>query len=163
MNKKHVERFAHQHLVPSLPGFGVRGRLLYEVPVGNVLRAFLFDSSGFSATTFHPHVFAQTLYILSDHLTLTPGSRFLGHWEFEPGAEFELEQRLLKQIHRVGLPFLRAHSTPEDIVRETQSDPAIRVNPGVQQQLAYSLLWLGSKRRRPRLTRSASEHAGSRK
>ena len=143
MKKKLIERFAIEHLLPSLPGFCARGNLIYDVPVGCILRAFLFDSSGFSATTFHPHVFVQALYIPFDHLTLTPGKRFLGHWEFQSENQFELAHKLLNQIHAVGLPFLRANSTPEDMVREARANPAIKVNPRVRQQLALSLLLLG--------------------
>jgi len=143
MKKKHLENFANLHLLPSLPGFCARGALLFQVPVGNILRAFLFESSGFSATAFYPQVFVQLLYIPSEHLTLTPGKRFLGNWKFEPGDEVQTAQRLLNQIHRVGLPFLRAHGTVEGIIRETKSNPAVKVNPHVRQHLAYSLLLLG--------------------
>lgn len=143
MKKKQVEKFANLHLLPSLLGFCVRGNLLFQAPVGNILKAFLFDSSGFSATTFHPQVFVQPLYILSEHLSLTPGKRFKGHWEFEPGNEIQLGQRLLNQIHEVGLPFLRAHNTTEDLVRDAKADPAVDINPHVRRMLAYSLLMLG--------------------
>ena len=143
MKKKLIERFAIERLLPSLPGFCVRGNLIYDVPVGCILRAFLFDSSGFSATTFYPHVFVQAPYIPFEHLTLTPGKRFQGHWEFQQENESELARKLLNQIHAVGLPFLRANSTPEDMVREARGNPAIKVNSRVRQQLAYSLLLVG--------------------
>jgi hypothetical protein len=142
VKKKQVEKFVKEYLLPSLPGFQARGNLLYQVPVYNILPAFLFDSSGFSATVVHPQAFVQLLYIPSDHLTLTPGKRFLGNWEFVPGNEVQLSQRLLHEIHSVGIPFIRVHGTPEDIVRETKANPALRMNPHVRQQLAYSLLLL---------------------
>ena len=143
MKGKQVERFAEQHLLPSLPNFCVRGKLLYEVPVGNILRAFLFDSSGFSAEAFHPEVFVQLLYIPSEHLTLSTGKRFLGNWKFEPEQESRLAQKLLTQISEIGLPFLRARSTLEGIIHETKRNPALEKNPHVRQELAYSLLLLG--------------------
>jgi len=143
MKKKLIERFAVEHLLPSLPGFCVRGNLIYEVPVGCILRAFLFDSSGFSATTFYPHVFVQALYIPFGHLTLTPGKRFPGHWEFLPDNEPELARKLLNQVHAMGLPFLRENSTPEGLIREARANPAIKVNSRIRQQLAYSLVLLG--------------------
>ena len=143
MKKKDVEKFANLHLLPALSGFRVRGHLLYEVPVGNILRAFLFESSGFSATAFYLQVFVQPLYIPSDYLTLNTGRRFLGPWEFEAGTEVQLGQRLLSHIHSAGLPFLRAHGTLEGIIRETKANPSVNVNPHLRQQLAYSLLLLG--------------------
>jgi hypothetical protein len=143
VKKKYVEKFANEHLLPSLPGFRVRGNLIYEIPVGNILRAFLFESSGFSATAFYPQVFVQLLYIPLEHLTLTPGKRFLRNWEFVPGDEARLGQRLLHEIHGIGVPFICAHGSPEGVVRETRKNPALEVNPNVRQQLAYSLLMLG--------------------
>ena len=143
MKKKEIEKFANLHLLPALSGFCVRGHLLYEVPVGNILRAFLFESSGFSATAFYPQVFVQSLYIPSDYLTLNTGRRFLGPWEFDAGTEVQLGQRLLSHIHSAGLPFLRAHGTLEGIIRETKANPSVNVNPHLRQQLAYSLLLLG--------------------
>ena len=145
MKGKQLEQFASQHLLPSLPNFSVRGKLLYQVPVGNILRAFLFDSSGFSSEAFYPQVFVQCLYIRSEHLTLTPGKRFLGNWKFEPTHEGQLGQRLLNQMHEIGMPFLRAHNTLENIVRQTKANPAVKVNPHVRQQLAYSLVLLERK------------------
>lgn len=143
MKGKQVERFAKEYLLPSLPNFCVRRSLLYEVPVGNILRAFLFESSGFSAEAFHPWVFVQLLYIPSEDLTLTPGDRFPGNWKHEPGREPQLAERLLDQMRKIGLPFLRTHNTLEGIVRHTKSDPAAKANPHIRQQLAYSLLLLG--------------------
>jgi hypothetical protein len=142
MQKKQVERFAIEHLLPSLPHFSVRGNLLFERPVGKILRAFLLENSGFSAATFYPRAFVQLLYIPSQHLTLSPGRRFPGNWKFEPERETQLAQELLNQIHEIGLRFLRAHATAEGIVRETRANPAVEVNPHARQQLAYSLLLL---------------------
>jgi hypothetical protein len=142
MKKKQIEKLANLHLLPSLSGFSVRGNLLFQVPVGNILRAFLFDRSGFSALAFYPQTFVQLLYIPAEHLTLTPGRRFPGPWKFEEGSKLQLAQRILGQIHEIGLPFLRAYGTPEGVVRETKANPALQVNPHVRQQLAYSLLLL---------------------
>lgn len=143
MRKKQFESIATDYLLPSLPDFCVRGNLICEVPVGNILRAFLFDSSGFSAATFYPQAFVQPLYLPEGQLTLTPGKRFTGPWKFEPGSETQLSRKLIHEIHEVGLPFLRSHRTPEDMVREAKANPGINVNPHVRRRLAYSLLLLG--------------------
>ena len=143
MKGRQVQRFAIQYLLPHLEGFRTHGKLLYQVPVGNVLRGFIFDSSGFSAEGFYPEVFVQALYVPCDHLNLTLGKRFLGVWKFEPGLEQQLGQRLLHEIFRTGLPLLRRQSGPEGIVAELRGNPALGVNSRLQEVLAYSLLILG--------------------
>ena len=44
--KLNWQRIVKNDLLPSLPGFAARGRLLYQAPVGEVLHAFYIDSSG---------------------------------------------------------------------------------------------------------------------
>jgi hypothetical protein len=140
---RQVQRFATQYLLPHLEGFRANGKLLYRVPVGNVLRAFIFDSSGFSAEAFHPQVFVQPLYVPCDHLNLTLGRRFLGVWKFEPELEQQLGQKLIHEIFQTGLPFLQRYAGPESIAKELRRNPALGVNCRLQEVLAYSLLILG--------------------
>jgi hypothetical protein len=140
---KHIQQFAIRHLLPHLDGFRAHGKLLYQVPVGSILRSFIFDSSGFSAEAFYPEVFVQALYVPCDHLDLTLGRRFLGVWKFQPEHEQRLGQELLHEIFKTGLPFLQRYTGPEGIVNELRRNPALRANPRLREQLAYSLLILG--------------------
>jgi hypothetical protein len=126
-----------------MEGFRAHGKLLYQVPVGNILRGFIFDSSGFSAEAFHPEVFVQALYVPRDHLDLTLGRRFLGVWSFQPELEEQLGKKLLHEIFKTGLPFLQHCAGPEGIVKELRRNPALRANPRLRETLAYSLLLLG--------------------
>jgi hypothetical protein len=139
---KQVQRFATQYLLPHLEGFRAHGALLYQVPVGNILRGFIFDSSSFSAEAFHPGAFVQALYVPRDHLDLTLGKRFLGAWKFEPGREQQVGQKLLHEIFKTGLPFLDRHAHPEGIIQELNRNPALRANCRLQELLVYSLLIL---------------------
>jgi len=140
---KLIQQFATRHLVPHLEGFQAHGKLLYQVPVGNILRSFIFDSSGFSAKAFHPQVFVQPLYVPRDHLDLTLGARFLGAWEFDPEREQQVAQKLLHEIFRTGLPFLGRQAGPEGIVEGLRRNPALGVNCRLRELLVYSLLLLG--------------------
>jgi len=140
---KLIQQFATRHLVPHLEGFQAHGKLLYQVPVGNILRSFIFDSSGFSAQAFYPHVFVQPLYVPRDHMDLTLGARFLGAWEFDPERDQQMAQKLLHEIFRTGLPLLRRQEGPEGIVEELRRNPALGVNCRLQEVLVYSLLLLG--------------------
>lgn len=143
MKGRHVQQFATRHLLPHLDGFRAQGSLLYQIPVGKILRGFIFDSSGFSAEAFYPQVFVQPLYVPRDHLDLTLGKRFLGVWKFEPEREHQVAQKLLHEIFKIGLPFLHRHAGPEGIVDEVNKNPALSKNCRLRETLAYSLLILG--------------------
>lgn len=143
MKGKQIQQFATRHLLPHLAGFRAHGKLLYHVPVGNILRGFIFDTSGFSAEAFYPEVFVQALYVPSDHLNLTLGRRFLGVWKFDPELEQQLGQKLLHEMLETGVPFLQRYAGPEGIATELRRNPALRSNPRLREVLAYSLLILG--------------------
>jgi hypothetical protein len=140
---RRVQQFATRHLLPHLDGFRADGKLLYQAPVANILRGFIFDSSGFSAEAFYPHVFVQPLYVPRDNLDLTLGERFLGAWKFDPEHEQQVAQKLLYEIFRTGLPLLRRQAEPGGIVEQLRRNPALRANCRLQEVLAYSLLILG--------------------
>lgn len=74
MKKKEFERMFKQWL-PELPGFAVKGHLLYKEPIGHILRGFCGEGSGFSKTDFTIHVFAQPLYEPEDFLWFSYGKR----------------------------------------------------------------------------------------
>ena len=72
MNKHSFEKVA-KALLPHLPSYQYNKsrHVLYQTPVANVFRGFLFDSSRFSAEAFYPHFFVQPLYIPEDGYVLT--------------------------------------------------------------------------------------------
>jgi hypothetical protein len=145
MKKRACEKLARA-LLPYLPGYTYERKpnAIFQVPVGNVFRGMIFDSSAFSATAFYPEVFAQPLYVPSDSFILTFGKRLLGNWEYEPGQEESLARRLLESMEResafklledlssadkMAVNLIRYHSNPND--------------PYLQQAIAYSIAVCG--------------------
>ena len=145
MKKREFQKFASEFLIPQLPGFAVKGHLIYEVPVGNLFRGFVFDSSGFSAKTFNPDAFVQPLYIPHDYITMTLGKRLLGVWEFQSGGDQALADRLLQSMRMEGLPLLQALGTPEKIAHDAEKLFSPK-NHYVRQARAYSLVLIGQDR-----------------
>lgn len=69
-----TEQFATRRLLPSLPGFGANGRLLYRRPLGDLLCGCYFEDSSFDKSSFTVHAFVLPLYVPTDQLHLTFGS-----------------------------------------------------------------------------------------
>ncbi len=142
MKRKQFEKFAHQHILPNLKGYECVGDLIYQVPVGNILRGFVFESSGFNGETFHPDVFVQPLYVRSHDLTITLGERLPGLWKFTSPADAELGRRLLDSISTRGLAFLNGLGTPAGIANNATTVKSPK-NHYVRQAAAYSLILTG--------------------
>ena len=140
MKRKDFERFATKYLIPQMPGFIVKGHLIFQAPVQMVFRGFIFDSSGFSAEAFHPEAFVQPLYVPSDHITMTLGERFLGAWKFREDDK-DLAGWLLESMKSVGLPWFESLGTPENIAHTVESLKSPK-NHYVRQAAAYSLAWI---------------------
>lgn len=145
MKKQACEKLARA-LLPHLPGYTYEKKpnAIFQVPVGNVFRGMIFDSSGFSAAAFYPKIFSQALYVPSDHFTLTFGKCLLRNWEYEPGQEELLARRLLESMEREGafklledlssadkmaVNLIKYHSNPND--------------PYLQQAIAFSFAVCG--------------------
>src|SRR5215470_8624224 len=110
MQQKEFANYAKKHLLPDLQGFEVKGRFIFQVPVKEIFRGFIFDSSGFSAETFHPEAFVQPLYVPTANFTMTLGERFRGVWEFQADDE-SLARRLLRSMKTDGMRLLKALET----------------------------------------------------
>src|ERR1035438_8085018 len=124
-----------------MPGMIAQGHLIYSVPVGNIFRGFLFESSAFSAESFCPHVFVQPLYVRDDYLTMTLGDRFPGNWMFLDGGNEALAGALLKNIETRGMPFLGKMGATEALAHNPKAKDSR--NHYVRQAAAYSMVMIG--------------------
>lgn len=61
-------------LQQRLPGTAVAGSLIYEAPLGRIVRGFYFEASS-ERDTRYVHCFVQPLYVPSEHLVLNMGGR----------------------------------------------------------------------------------------
>lgn len=78
MKSTEIKRLVTAYLLPSLPGYRVRGSLLYAEPVEALLRGFLFETSGSDRTAFYVWAFVQPLDAPAPDIPLTFGERLGG-------------------------------------------------------------------------------------
>lgn len=147
MTSREIKRLVTAYLLPSLPGYRVRGSLLYAEPVEDLLRGFLFETSAFDRTALHVTAFVQPLYVPAQYLVLTFGERLGGgakRWRPVGEQEEEVMRDLLLEIKKTGLPFLNRIKTPADLARQASME-ARRApdNPVILEVEAYSLVLVG--------------------
>src|SRR5690349_12611073 len=94
----------------AFPGFVRKGRMLILPPVRHLLRAVIFDSSGFSKSAFYPTAFVQPLYQGKDYFFLTFGGRLRSRenvlWDLAKTDPATLWDALTTAIGQQALPFL---------------------------------------------------------
>jgi hypothetical protein len=145
MKKRACEKLA-MALLPYLPGFTYvrKPNAICYVPVGSVFRGMIFDSSGFSAAAFYPHVFSQPLYVLCDSFRLTFGKRLLGNWQYEEGQEELLASKLIQSMKREGaLKLWDDLSSPEQLKKNLGKYHSNSNDPYLQQNIGYSFAVCG--------------------
>jgi hypothetical protein len=136
MKMKDVKRLANG-LLPSLPGWSLRGRMLVREPLSGVLRAVYFDESAFDSTFFFAQAFIQPLFVPASHLTFNLGWRLGGpayRWDLR--AE-DLVPRLSESISRKALPLFAQAESPRGIVNVAESLKK-SADAYVQQAIAYA-------------------------
>jgi hypothetical protein len=136
MTNKDFEKLG-KSLLPNLPGFAVKERLLFVHPVGNTLRAVYFDSSSFDPNQFFVHVFLQPLFIPAKHISLGFGWRIGGgsyRWNM---SAVNLSDALSTALKREALPFLARIESTKDIVRVIES-LHMPSYPYAQEAIAYA-------------------------
>jgi hypothetical protein len=136
-------RSLSKYLLPHMPTFVYKGRLLYASPLNHVLRAFHFDSSAFDKETFYVTVFYLPLYVPSSHIHLGFGERLRSSkgqaWNL---SDPRLREELLACIQQQGLPFLEAVKQPCDVVAAIQRH-GVGSDPYELEAIAYSLVMTG--------------------
>lgn len=113
MKTQLVKRLWNKYFLPDLPGFNIKGHLVYHQNLYDILRGFYFESSAFSGNTFTIEVFVQPLYVPNESVIFTFGDR-LGFitkqkdiwWNFDESREYEISQEILSMMIGSGLPFL---------------------------------------------------------
>ncbi len=104
-------------VVCRLPQFVAKGRMIYLLPVGTLLRGVVFDSSAFSATDFDPTVFVQPLYLPKTYISYTFGGRLRAAdgRAFDLGENERIMDDVLSAITGQALPFLNRIQTPTEL------------------------------------------------
>jgi hypothetical protein len=136
-----------KRLLPTFPGFAVKGQLMILSPIKHTLIGFHFDGSSFDKDSFYANAFFMPLCIPTDHIHLTFGQRVRNNkgerWNTgDLNFEAALEAAMQKEA-----PFLRKLRTPRDVAAAlkpmTRPNGAGYVNPHCYEAFAYSLLQAG--------------------
>src|SRR5437870_4144209 len=136
-------------LLPAMPGYTYKGRMLFATPLSNVLRGFYFEDSGFDPSAFYVWAFFLPLYVPATHVSFSFGKR-LGEgsgkrWTLN---DTQLRDDLLGRIREEGLPFLQDVEQPRQAARAIQQLGG-GSDPYHLEAIAYSLAmvddYLGAK------------------
>lgn len=125
-----------KRLLADLPGFTVKGRMLFMLPIGHTLRGIFFDRS-VNPRGFYVQVFIQPLFVPAEHVSFNVGWRLGGSshiWNADaPGLISELDAALKREA----VPFLSGVQSPQDVARAAASLQKSG-DPYVQQAIAYA-------------------------
>jgi len=137
MTKKEFEKIG-KALLPELPGFAVKGNLLFMLPVRQVLRGICFEPSGFDRRAFYVNVFVLPLCVPTQYLYFNFGRRVGTGWSSDaPDVYSELSLAL----RREALPFLSRVEDLDDFIQLAKSFS--RANPRTREAIAYALARVG--------------------
>jgi len=129
-----------KRLLPSFPGFTVKGRLMFIHPLGDTLRGFHLEPSAFSKKDFYVNVFFLPLYVLTEHLHFTFGHR-IGRDKRWSADRSDLETALGVEMQKE-VRFLAGLKTAKDVAKAlgplTKPNEAGYVNPHCYEALAYA-------------------------
>jgi hypothetical protein len=144
LKKVNWPRVIRTTLLPELPGFSAHGRLLYQMPVGDVLRAFQVEVSGFTKSAAYVECFVLPLYVPQSAISFDFGNRLrdtaTGAARWEVGDEDQVSARMAKVMKEEGLAFLGQIRTARDLLRHLGTAFGSLENPHTLEALAYTQL-----------------------
>lgn len=143
--KTHPIKSLYQSLCRDLPGFEIKGRLLFQSSYAEILKGFCVDDSSHSPAHFYVWAFVQPLYVPAVTIHFNFGQR-LGEgagrrWEWE---EVDLVSALSVEMLNAKTSFLDHVGTPKALA-EYINRFCDDTNPNNLEALAYSFLLAGDQ------------------
>lgn len=141
-----VERLVRRYLLPHLPGFSVKGHLVYRSDLTYFLCGIDFESSAFESMAFALTVLVQPLYIPKDYLSYHFGRRLdrpdgLQWWSgLQDQDEATYMGEALHSIQVQGLPFLGKFLSPGDLANRSDELGPVPTDPHLLEAVGYSLV-----------------------
>ncbi len=136
MKKKEFETIG-KRLLAYLPGFSVRGDMLFIQPVGHTLRAIVFDRS-IDPRRFYVQILIEPLFVPMDLVGFNIGWRLGGGCHTWSADDPDIVPELGAALKREAMPFLARVHTPRDVAHAAES-LNLSKDPYVQQAIAYAL------------------------
>lgn len=132
-----------KEILPELPGFTIKGRLMFFSRIEQVLRGLYFDSSGFDKKSFYVEMFALPLCVPTKDIYFNFGKRMrhanaIDGWSRD---EPTLIESLRSAVKANAVPFLSKVQSLEDFVEVEKS--FAQGTPHSRQAIAFGLARLG--------------------
>lgn len=144
MKTKEIAAIGKQ-LLAELPGFALKGQMLFVRPVGHTLRGIFFDRS-INPRGFYVQVFIQPLFVPAGHINFNVGWRLGGGSHIWNADTPNLISELDTALKREALPFLSRIQSPLDAASAAASLDKLG-DPYVQQTIAYAFARAGEVQR----------------
>lgn len=132
------ERLVVRHLLPALPGFASKGKLIFRSPIGSLLHGFALDDSrnpdGGYANVFVQPLFDPVRYVYVSHGYRLGGSSHF--WDVDPQNPEPGVRAIRDAIMSEGLPFLQRLDGPAAFARYIEEVRASRPTPRPGQPLS---------------------------
>jgi hypothetical protein len=126
-----------KRLLADLPGFTIKGALIFIPPVEHTLRGFHFEGSDFDKTSFYIWRFFLPLTVPQNHLSFSFGDRLrikgADRWSVKD-SNFE---KILADAMKDEIPCLNKLKRPEDVVEELMRLKDASKNPYINEAFAY--------------------------
>jgi hypothetical protein len=139
MKNKEFEAIGKQ-LLPGLPGYALKGNLIFSSPIEHTLRGICFDRSS-SPRDFYLEVFFMVLCVPDEYLSLSFGER-VPAWGWN-ADEPDLIRKLADAIEREALPFLNSARTTDDLIQWLIKEAKDFGDVHTWEALAYTYALLG--------------------
>lgn len=145
MKNAEFERLAKRYILPDLPGFTVKGKLIFEAPIGLILNGIIFQPSGWDKEKFRVEVFIQPLYIPYDSIIFLFGydlcslrNKVFGQhwWKVDAGINIVMTE-ILQRILADCLDWFGHFTSPVSVVNNNINTVA-PTDPHLLRAIAYS-------------------------
>jgi len=146
MKSREWQRLVTATVLPAVPDLVLTRGVVHEPDTRWVLRGLARDSSAFSQD-FAVLVFAQPLYVPTDHLVFSYGTRLrrVGAtseaWWSPTAAAMPVE--LVASIRDQALPYLATVRAPSDLLRDAQARATALTDPNILEVITYSAILAG--------------------
>jgi hypothetical protein len=133
-----------KRLLEDLPGFAIRGRLMFIPPAASILRGVNFEGSSFDKTSFSATMFVMLLCVPTNHLHLSFASpvRHDGGGDRWSAAMPHLTKELSAALRAQALPYLSSVQSLDDFVKLAMSR-SFTGNPQTLRAIAFALARAG--------------------
>ena len=153
MKNREFESLSKQYLLPDMPGYVIKGKLLFRTPIGLILHGFCFEPSEWDKSRFRIEVMVQPLYVTEDHLVflishdfgvISEKNKAQQWWNMDNG-EKNVMADVRKRMLTVGVKWLSQYASPYDIVLKAQREWPFD-DPYLLRAIAYSWIICGRER-----------------